>query len=150
MTKRSLIIVGSVNFERNQYDGHTLPKVLSQIEEIVGRRPEVVICDRGFKGKSKLGSTKIIIPKSPKKRATPYQKSKMRKRFRRMAAIEPVIGHLKSDFCLARNFLKGTIGNTITLLMAAAAYNFKKLMDQLAFFLFLFIFRPFFTKKYQN
>ncbi|GAB6161948.1 IS5-like element IS1478 family transposase [Desulfothermus naphthae] len=150
MTKNSGVIVAAVNFERNQYDGHTLPKVLCQTEEIVGKRPEVAICDRGFKGKSKIGSTKIIIPKSPKKKATPYQKSKMRKRFRRRAAIEPVIGHLKSDFRLARNFLKGTIGDTINLLLAAAAYNFKKLMDQLAFFLFLFIFRPFFTKKYQN
>ena len=150
MTKNSGVIVAAVNFERNQYDGNTLPKVLSQTEEIVGQRPEVAICDRGFKGKSKVGSTKIIIPKSPKKGATRYQKTKMRKRFRRRAAIEPVIGHLKSDFRLARNFLKGTIGDTINLLMAAAAYNFKKLMDQLAFFLFLFIFRPFFTKKYQN
>ena len=105
MTKNSGVIVAAANFERNQYDGHTLPKVLSQTEEIVGKRPEVAICDRGFKGKSKIGSTKIIIPKSPKKKATPFQKSKMRKRFRQRAAIEPVIGHLKSDFRFVKNFV---------------------------------------------
>jgi len=115
MTKNSGVIVAAVNFERNQYDGHTLPKVLSQTEEIVGKRAEVAICDRGFKGKSKVGTTKIVIPKSPKKGATRYQKTKMRERFRRRAAIEPIIGHLKSDFRLARNFLKGTIGDTINL-----------------------------------
>ena len=49
----------------------------------------VVICDRGLKGKSKICSTKIIIPKSFKKKATPNQKSKMRKRFRQRATIEP-------------------------------------------------------------
>ena len=32
-----------------------------------GKRPEVAICDRGFKGKSKVSTTKIVIPKSPKK-----------------------------------------------------------------------------------
>ena len=89
MTKKSGVIVAAVNFERNQYEDHTLPKVLSQTEEIVGQGPEAAICDRAFKGKSKIGSTKIIIPKSPKKKATPYQKSKMRKRFRRLAAVEP-------------------------------------------------------------
>ncbi len=89
MTKNSGVIVAAVNFERNQYDGHTLPKVLSQTEEIVGKRPEVAICDRGFKGKSEVDTTKIVIPKSPKKEATGYQKTKMRKRYRRRAAIEP-------------------------------------------------------------
>ena len=84
-------------------DGHTLPKVLSQTEEIVGKRPEEAIYDRGFKGKSKVRTTKIVIPKSPKKGATRSQKTKMQKRFRRRTAIEPIIGHLKSDFRLARN-----------------------------------------------
>ena len=72
MIKNSGVIVVPVNFEKNQYDGHTLPKVLCQTEEIVGKSPEVTICDRGFKGKSKVGSTKIIIPRSPKKKATSY------------------------------------------------------------------------------
>ena len=53
MTKNRGVIVVAVNFKRNQYDGHTLPKVLSQTEEIVGKRPEVAICDKGFKGKTK-------------------------------------------------------------------------------------------------
>ncbi|GAB6161391.1 hypothetical protein JCM12298_05500 [Desulfothermus naphthae] len=46
MTKNSGVIIATVNFERNQYDGHTLPKVSCQTEEIVGKRPEVAICDR--------------------------------------------------------------------------------------------------------
>ena len=44
-----------------------------------------------------------------------------RKRFRRRAGIEPIIGHLKSDHRLKRNFLKGFAGDQINLLMAAAA-----------------------------
>lgn len=58
----------------------------------------------------------------------------MRKRFRRRAGIEPIIGHLKSDFRLARNFLKGSIGDSINLMLAAATFNFKKWMRELRAF----------------
>ena len=51
--------------------------------------------------------------------------------FRRRAGIEPIIGHLKSDYRLLRNYLKGNVGDSINLMLAAAAYNFKKLMRQL-------------------
>ena len=53
----------------------------------------------------------------------------MRQRFRRRCAIEPVIGHLKSDYRLARNYLKGFAGDTLNLLLAAAAWNFKKWLN---------------------
>jgi IS5 family transposase len=53
----------------------------------------------------------------------------MRSRFRRRCAIEPTIGHLKSDYRLARNYLKGFAGDTLNLLLAAAAWNFKKWLN---------------------
>ncbi len=49
-----------------------------------------------------------------------------RKQCRRRAAIEPIIGHLKSDFRLSRNFLKGVIGDEINVLLAATAWNLKQ------------------------
>lgn len=64
-----------------------------------------------------------MTPKPPKKDATNYEKRKARQRFRRRAAIEPRIGHLKSDFRLGRNFLKGQKGDAINLLLAATASN---------------------------
>jgi IS5 family transposase len=64
-----------------------------------------------------------VTPKPPKKGATNYEKRKARQRFRRRAAIEPRIGHLKSDFRLGRNFLKGQKGDAINLLLAATASN---------------------------
>lgn len=89
MTKDSGVIVGAVNFERNVYDGHTLPKVLNQIKEIVGKAPQIVICDRVFRGKTRIGETRIVVPKKSKNDLTPYKKNKLRKRFRRRTAIEP-------------------------------------------------------------
>lgn len=138
MTKNSGIIVGAVSFSKNIYDGHTLPKALKQTEELVGRRAKVAICDRGYRGKRIVDGTRIEMPKKPGKRASAYEKRKARKRFRKRAGIEPVIGHLKSDFRLLRNYLKGSVGDSINLMLAAASYNFKKLMRQLLDYLLLF------------
>jgi IS5 family transposase len=131
VTKNSGIIVGAVSFSQNTYDGHTLPEALMQSAELVGRRAKVAICDRGYRGKSNVDGTKIEIPNKPRKRASAYEKRKARKRFRRRAGIEPIIGHLKFDYRLLRNYLKGSVGDSINLMLAAAAYNFKKLMRQL-------------------
>ena len=138
VTKNSGIIVGAVHFSTNIYDGHTLPETLTQTTELVGSRPTVAICDRGYRGKRTIDGTTIEIPKNPGKRTTTYQKQKARKRFRRRAGIEPIIGHLKSDYRLMRNYLKGSLGDSINLMLAATAFNFKKLMRQLLDYLFLF------------
>jgi IS5 family transposase len=135
VTKNSGIIVGAVHFSTNIYDGHTLPETLTQTTELVGSRPKVAICDRGYRGKSTIDGTAIEIPKNPGKRASAYEKRKARKRFRRRAGIEPIIGHLKSDYRLMRNYLKGSLGDSINLMLAAAAFNFKKLVRQLQMFL---------------
>ncbi len=101
------IILGAMTFKTNVYDGHTLPDVLEQVEQLTGKRPKTAMVDRGYKGKQMIEQTKINIPKPPLKRDTEYQKRKKRKHFRRRAAIEPIIGHLKQDHRVARNFLKG-------------------------------------------
>jgi len=130
VTKNSGIIVGAVSHPQNQHDSKTLIDIISQSSELRDQCPEVAICDRGYRGRSKVGATKILIPKPPGKKATPYQRQKAKKRFRKRAGIEPIIGHLKSDYRLARNFLKGSVGDSINLILAAAAFNFKKWMYQ--------------------
>ena len=129
LTKNTGIIVGAMNIH-NQYDGHSLPGVLEQTEHLTGRRPKAAIVDRGYRGKKKVGTTKIIQPKSGKGN-TKYEKQKARQRFRRRAGIEPVIGHLKSDHGMLRNYLKGAVGDDINILLAAAAFNYKKKLKQL-------------------
>jgi IS5 family transposase len=78
--------------------------------------------------KNVLG-TNIIIPDINKSK-TNYQKQKLRLGFRRRAAIEPAIGHLKSDHRLSRNLYKGIFGDTINVMLAAAAMNFKRMMNK--------------------
>jgi transposase, IS5 family len=137
VTKNSGIIVGAVNFSKNHYDGHTLPEALKQTKELVGKRPDVAICDRGYKGNKFIDGTQIVIPKNPGKKASAYERQKARKRFRRRAGIEPIIGHLKSDFKLMRNYLRGSLGDSINLMLAATAFNLRKLLRQLLDYLVL-------------
>ena len=106
---------------------------MAQIKRLTSRVPAVGIADRGYRGKSKINDTQIVTPKPARKNATKEAIALARKRFRRRAGIEPVIGHLKSDHRLNRNFLKGFEGDQINLLMAAAAFNFKKWMRQAIF-----------------
>jgi IS5 family transposase len=94
---------------------------------VAGYRPAVAIGDKAFRGQSHCGETEVVTPGRGKKNASVYEKRKARKRFRRRAAIEPRIGHLKSDFRLDRNFLKGQVGDAINLLLAAAASNLERI-----------------------
>ena len=135
-TAKSNIIVGVVSHEQSIYDGHTLPAILAHIKRSRGTAAKQATCDRGYRGKRYVNDTEIILPKPPLKRDNRYQRDKKRKQCRRRAAIEPIIGHLKSDFRLSRNYLKGVIGDEINLLMAAAAWNLKKWLR--TFFALLF------------
>jgi IS5 family transposase len=132
MTKTGCIIVGAKNFSHNAYDGDTLKELLSQVQNVRGLAPEVSFCDRGFRGRKNVGGTAIVLPEAPPPNVSEYAKRKARKNFGRRSAIEPVIGHLKNYFRLARNLLKGNIGDAINLLLAAAAFNFKKWLNALA------------------
>lgn len=58
------------------------------------------------------------------------QQQKRRKSHKRRAAIEPIIGHLKQDHRLSRNFYKGDFGDAINVMLAAAAFNFKRVMNK--------------------
>lgn len=131
LTQNIGIIIGAMTFKTNKYDGHTLEPVLNQVERLTDKTPKTATVDRGYQGKQNIGNTKIQIPKPPLKKDSAYQKRKKRKHHRRRAAIEPIISHLKHDHRAARNFLKGQIGDSINFMMAAAGFNFKKLMKKL-------------------
>lgn len=128
-TQNTGVIVGALSF-RNEYDGHTLEKALEQTSRLTAKAPTTATVDRGYRGISHVGDTQIIIPKSFVKSLTKYKQSKLKKHFKRRAAIEPVIGHLKTDNRLSRNFYKGIFGDNINVMLSAAAFNFKKMMNQ--------------------
>ena len=130
VTQTTGVITGALSFTGNPYDGHTLPAVLAQHEKLTGIRAKEATTDRGYRGKKEIDGTKINIPqKFNQKLLTGYQQKKLKKQFKRRASVEPKIGHLKSDHRLGRNFYKGITGDSINVLLAAAAMNFKRMMN---------------------
>lgn len=121
------VILGAVSF-RNEYDGHTIDKSLEQVRRLTGKSIKRLAGDRGYRGKKEINGTQILIPDTPKAKDTYYQRKKKHKLFCKRAGIEPTIGHLKTDYRLGRNFYKGLFGDAINVMLAAAAYNFKRAM----------------------
>ena len=128
-TKKSGIIIGVASHDKNEHDSKTLEIVLTSANSNRTKPIKEAICDRGYRGKKEVLGTMISLPGTPLKRDTKYQKEVKREKFRRRAAIEPIIGHLKSDHRMQRNYLKGFIGDEINLLLSATAFNLKKWMN---------------------
>jgi len=132
-----------LSHEKHLHDNHTLPDVLNHITSSRGKSVKQAVCDRGYRGKTQFDETQIVLPKKPLKRDNRYQRDKKRKQCKRRAAIEPIIGHLKSDFRLSRNFLKGVIGDEINVLMAATAWNLRQWVIAFLCLIFILYFRLF-------
>lgn len=125
ITQNTGVIVGALNFTETLHDSKTIPEALEQYHRLMNKEPKNVFLDRGYRGPKKIGVTELHTPKPDKN----ISKSK-RKRYKRRAAIEPVIGHLKHDYRMIKNYLKGTAGDAINVMMAAAAMNFKRIMNK--------------------
>ncbi|HTO35872.1 MAG TPA: IS5 family transposase [Flavobacterium sp.] len=129
--KGKKIILSIKAFIDNPYDGHTIQPLLEQMEDNNLPLPKELIYDRGGRGKSEVKGVKVSTPKPPLKRDSHYERQKKRKKFRTRAAIEPIIGHLKTNFRMGQNYYHGEVGPQINALMAAAAWNLKKMMELL-------------------
>ncbi len=149
-TRHGGIIVGAMAIEGNAFDGHTLAPQLAQVRQYTGGKIRKAIVDRGYKGQTQIGITEVVMP-APRKKESYYKRKQREERCRSRAGIEGLISHLKHDHRMLRNYLKGTAGDQINTLLAAAAYNMRKWMrlkrDELLFFLFrayyqAFIFVP--------
>ncbi len=115
------IIMGAINFTETLHDSKTLPEVLEQYERLNGKQAKEIFVDRGYKGITQYKESLIFVPKPDQNISKSH-----RKKHSRRAAIEPVIGHLKQDYRLCRNYLKGILGDNMNLILAAAAMNFKR------------------------
>ncbi len=131
-TSKTLIITGVKSFEGNPHDSKTIEPLLDQMQANLNHTPKELVYDRGGKGQNQIGNTKISTPDyKPLKRDTEYQRRSKRKKFRRRAAIEPVIGHLKTDFRMGQNYLNGEKSPQINAFLAATGWNLKKMMEKL-------------------
>ena len=127
VTHRSGLIVGARTFPGNPYDGHVLNQQLEQttiLLEDIGRKPKQAIVDLGYRGVDKDNPAVEIIHRGKYKSLTRQQ----RRWLKRRQAVEPAIGHLKSDHRMDRCWLHGTLGDALHAVLCAAGYNLRWLM----------------------
>jgi IS5 family transposase len=112
----------------NPYDGHTLATVIPAMEDMIGNTIERAIVDAGYRGHNAPHAYKFkIYTAGQKRRVTPQIKREMKRR----SAVEPVIGHLKSEHRMRCNHLAHRAGDAINAVLAAVGYNFRLLLNWL-------------------
>jgi len=120
----------------NPYDGHTLAEIIPDMEKTIGNDIDRILADAGYRGHNAPLSHKFkVFTSGQKRRMTPAIKREMRRR----AAIEPVIGHIKNEHRMDRNYLAHTQGDAINAVLAAAGYNFRQLLTWLRLLLRLWL-----------
>jgi len=120
----------------NPYDGHTLAAVIPAIENLVGGTIERLHADAGYRGHNAPPEYKFkIYTSKQKRRVTPAIKREMKRR----SAVEPVIGHLKDDHRMGRNYLAHRHGDLNNAVLAAVGYNFRRLIRWLRMLLYLLL-----------
>ncbi len=120
----------------NPYDGHTLATVIPDIENTIGNEIERMLADAGYRGHNAPDSHRFrVFTSGQKRRVTPAIKREMRRR----SAIEPVIGHIKAEHRMGRNYLAHEHGDAINAILAAAGYNFSLLLNWLRMLLWLLL-----------
>ena len=104
----------------NPYDGHTLGAIIEATQKLTGRDIERGYVDKGYRGHDAPKPRSVFI--SGQKRGV---FGVIKRELRRRSAIEPVIGHMKTEGHLGRNFLKGRAGDAANALLSAAGHNFR-------------------------
>lgn len=132
-TSTDNFVVGMQSLPGRPYDGHTLRQTIEQVVRLTGTLPKEAYVDRGYRGHDANALTVWIA--GVKRGVTAAIKKKLKRR----NAVEPVIGHMKSDGRLARNFLKGVDGDAMNALLCGAGHNLRQILRRLALFCLRFL-----------
>lgn len=119
------VVVGMRSMPGSPYDGHTLHNQLEQVEILTGVKPSMAIADRGYRGAEPPAEVRLLLSHT---RRLPRS---LKKLLRRRQAIEPTIGHMKTDGLLARNWLKGAEGDAMHAVLCGAGHNLRLILAHL-------------------
>jgi transposase, IS5 family len=105
------------------FDGHTLAPVVAELEALTGIETRRIHLDKGYRGHNHAQKFRVWISGQVRRVSAP-----IRREMRRRAAVKPVIGHMKAEHRMGRNYLTGRDGDRINAVLAAAGYNFRLLL----------------------
>ena len=131
VTHQHGLMVGARSFPRNPYDGHTLAEQLEQTNTLlqdIGVKPTTAIVDLGFRGVDEACAPVQLIHRGKFKSLDTQQ----RRWLKRRQAIEPAIGHTKSDNRMDRCWLGGSSGDALHAVLCAAGFNIRWLLRAIA------------------
>lgn len=140
-TAKSSWIVGIESFSENIYDGKSLADSLVQVSVMMGQSPKTVYVDRGYRGYTGHFLNTHIYHQGQRQGLSRATRKWLRKRSR----IEPIIGHLKVDHRMGRNFLLGSLGDKINAILASCAFNLRKILRTIARSFMSFLYQIIFT-----
>ena len=103
-------------------------QTIEQVSILANQRPRTVMVDKGYKGAEVDG---VQILRSGQRRGVTRT---MKAMIKRRSAIEPTIGHMKSDGRLGRNPLKGALGDALHAVLCGAGHNIRLLLSLLRLF----------------
>jgi IS5 family transposase len=128
VTNKSNFVLGTRSFPGNPYDGHTLHSCLEQAEILSGIKAKEAFVDLGYRGVEVPG---VTLFKARQKRGV---NARIRRCLKRRNAIEPVIGHMKNDGLLRRNYLKRELSDAMHAILCGAGHNIRLILRRLRIF----------------
>lgn len=125
VTLKQGLVLSAQALAENQYDGHTLKSSLEKAEEVSKFTIKKSFVDKGYRGH---GITNRAVYMSGQKKGIT---ASLKKQLKRRSAIEPHIGHMKSEGKLGRNYLKGAVGNCLNALLCAIGHNLRMVLRKI-------------------
>jgi IS5 family transposase len=116
-------VLHATSLPGNPYDGHTLKTVVEDTQQLTGREIERAYVDKGYRGHDAPNPRSVFI--SGQKRGV---FGAIKRQLRRRSAIEPVIGHMKSEGHLGRCYLKGRNGDAANAVLSAVGHNLRRVL----------------------
>ena len=128
ITAKKCWVVGIKAFTESVHDVLTMKSALEQVRELTGEKLKKVYVDKGYRGKRHHPEGVEICVNGVGK-VSQYEK-KQRKRKRR-SCVEGIIGHMKNDGRMRRNFLWGEEGDKVNAALCGTGQNVRKLMREI-------------------
>ena len=135
-THKEGLVVGMRSLPGNPYDGYILHLALEQAAVLTQQQPKEVFVDLGYRGATVPAGVKVYHRKL-RRGIT----ARLKRDIRRRSAIEPVIGHMKNDGRLRRNWLQGTAGDAFHAILCGCGHNLRMILRKLRLLLVLIFLR---------
>lgn len=125
VTAKEGLVVGMRSMPGHPYDGHTVDSQLEQVAVLTDCTPKIALVDRGYRGVEAACGARLLVSHT---RRLPRS---LKKLLKRRQVVEPVIGHMKADGLLGRNWLKGSLGDAMHALLCGAGHNLRMILAHL-------------------